>query len=91
MNREFAQRIEEYLSSECEEYGLEYKWEWNEDTRCCEATITNSGQSKELNFRFERRELQIELSEDSFYETAEYNSSVKYFWMLICPVLFAKN
>jgi hypothetical protein len=91
MNSEFEQRIEAYLSSECEEYGLEYEWKWNEDTECCEATITYQDKSKELNFRFENMELQIELSENSFYETAEYNYSVKYFWMLICPVLFAEN
>jgi hypothetical protein len=36
-------------------------------------------------------ELEIELSEGSFYETREYDYSVKYFWMLVAPSLFPNN
>ena len=30
----------------------------------------------------------IELSEDSFYTTREFDETVKYFWMLVSPSLF---
>lgn len=92
MNKEFAQRIEEYLASECDDYDLIYKWEWNEDTGCCEVEIKRDDHTKltkSLSFRYnENGDLTIELSEDSFYPTREYDQTVKYFWMLISPSIF---
>lgn len=32
-------RALEYLTSECSDFDLTYKWEWNEDTRCCEVEV----------------------------------------------------
>jgi len=93
MNNKFTKRLEEYLTTECSDYDLTYKWEWNEDTACCEVEVKRDDYSqniKDLNFRYdqEKDDLTIELSEDSFYVTREFDSSVKYFWMLISPSIF---
>ena len=39
MNKQFADRLEAYLSSEINDYGLTYSWEWCEDTGCCVVKI----------------------------------------------------
>lgn len=95
MNKKFIDRLEEYLSEECSDFGLQYNYKWNEDTDCCEVTITSnySEYDKDLNFRYnqENDDLLIELSEDSFYETREFDYTVKYFWMLVSPALFPTN
>lgn len=95
MNSNFSKRIEEYLSDECGDYGMSYSWEWNEDSELCEATISceHNENEKIVNFRYdeEKDDLLIELSEDSWYVTREYDSSVKYFWMLVAPTLFPNN
>ena len=90
MNQKFAQRIEEYLRSECSDFDLEYSWEWNEDTHKCEVRVIRNGRSIDLNFRYNEKEdfLTIEISEYIFYRTEEFEPSVKYFWMLISPALF---
>lgn len=93
MNKEFSKRVEEYLSSECSDYDLTYQWEWIEDIECCVATIKRNDHTqftKSVNFRYNETDdiLEIELSEDSFYPTCEYDYTVKYFWMLIAPTLF---
>ena len=96
MNDKFYKRLEEYLNSECSDYDLSYNWEWNEDTGCCEVKIKRDDYSqniKYLNFRYieEADDLQIELSEDSFYVTREFDYTVKYFWMLVSPSLFPNS
>jgi|GEM_PF-5262839 len=93
MTDNFSKRIEEFLSSECCDYDLSYRWEWNEDTGCCEAEIKRDDYTqyvKSLNFKYREGDddLEIELSEDSFYVTREFDQTVKYFWMLISPTLF---
>ena len=90
MNKNFAKRIEEYLRSECNDYDLEYYWTWDEDTQNCEVTVMRNKECCSINFRYNEKDnyLKIELSEDSFYRTEEFEPSVKYFWMLISPHLF---
>jgi hypothetical protein len=65
---------------------------WNNDTECCEVKITLDGSDKVkyLNFRYteEDNDLTIELSEDSFYRTREFDETIKYFWILVAPALF---
>jgi len=96
MNDKFNKRLEEYLSSECGDYDMTYTWKWNEDTACCEVQVKRDDYSQlstELNFRYNEKndDLEIELSEDSFYTTREFDYSVKYFWMLVAPALFPKT
>lgn len=95
MNEKFAKRLEEYLQSECSDYGLKYTWKWDEDCNCCEVIISseNNDNKKYLNFKYIERtdDLEIELSEDSYYITREFDYSVKYFWMLISTTLFTNN
>jgi len=52
--------------------------------------VKNRDNFKMLNFRYDKNndDLLIELSEDSFYITREFDQTVKYFWMLIAPTLF---
>lgn len=95
MNKEFAELLEEYLSSECGDYSMSYTWKWDDDSECVVATIksTLNNNEKEVLFRYDEKErnLLIELSEDSWYETAEFEWSVKYFWMLVAPALWPEN
>ena len=93
MNSKFSKRLQEYLESECSDYDLSFTWEWDEDCQWCKVVITRYELNKELHFRYndKKDELMIELSEDSYYITKEYDWSVKYFWMLICPAFFRNN
>jgi len=95
MNKKFTDRLREYLDSECSDFGLDYDYKWCEDTRCCEVEIKRnySENNKWLYFRYNEKEdnLLIELSEDSFYETREFDETVKYFWMLVSPSIFPNN
>lgn len=90
MNDKFTKRLNEYLDSECDDYDMTYSWEWNDDAQLCEVDINRGKYSKRLFFRYnkDKDDLLIELSEDSFYTTREFDSSVKYFWMLVAPTLF---
>ena len=92
MNSKFKERLEEYLNSECSDYDLSYNWEWVEDCQFCEVEVKRNGTPyvKSLYFRYNEKEndLTIELSEDSYYVTREFDESVKYFWMLVSPALF---
>lgn len=95
MNKKFIDRLTEYLDSECDDYDLEYDYKWCEDTANCEVEIKQgySDRSRWLNFRYDEKkdDLSIELSEDSFYVTREFDYTVKYFWMLVAPALFPNN
>lgn len=95
MNDKFAKRLREYLESECSDYDLKFSWEWDSDCDWCEVTITRDcgeQHAKELKFKYDegKDDLLIELSEDSYYATREFDSTVKYFWMLISPAIFPK-
>jgi len=97
MNSNFAERLKEYLESECSDYGMKYKWLWDEDYNWCNVTISLENYYPELevdlHFRYDEKKdsLLIELSEDSFYETREFDQTVKYFWMKVSPVLFSNH
>lgn len=92
MNQKFANRLESYLKSECSDFGLTYSWEWVEDYGCAVATISrdHSDHKKEVRFKYinQNDDLKIELSEDSYYVTREFDQTVKYFWMLVSPTIF---
>lgn len=95
MNSNFSNRLEEYLSDECGDYGMSFRWKWDEDNEICETTISCKYNENEkiINFRYDegKDDLLIELHEDSWYVTREFDSSVKYFWMLVAPALFPDN
>lgn len=90
MNKDFSEKLKEYLDSECDDYDLSYKWDWIEDCNFCEVIVTRLDYTSCINFKYENNDLAIELSEDSYYKTRWWESSVKYFWMLISPDLFPK-
>ena len=92
MNQKFASRLDTFLKSECSDYDLTYSWEWVEDYGCVEAIIGRDGtkQSKTVRFKYDYKndDLRIELCEDSYYVTREFDQTVKHFWMLIAPTIF---
>ena len=93
MNDKFVKRLTEFLDSECDDYGLNYSWEWNSDTECCEVEITRYDYKAYVEFKYNEKadDLSIEMGEDSWYETREFDYSVKYFWMMIAPEVFPTN
>ena len=90
MNKKFKTRLTEYLDSECSDYGLSYRYEWEEDSESVEAYVNNEDYATSVTFKYneESDNLLIELSVDNFVETRECDETVKYFWMLIAPKLF---
>ena len=90
MNKKFKTRLTEYLDSECSDYGLSYRYEWEEDSEIVEAYVKNDDYVTSVMFKYNETEddLLIEISIDCFYETRESDETVKYFWMLIAPKLF---
>ena len=85
---DFEKALKEFLDNEVSDYGLSYSYSIDfEDI--ASVTVKRYENEIDVNFRFHEKEgLQIELSEDSWYRVREYDWTVKYFWMLICPALF---
>lgn len=83
-------RLEEYLDSECDNYDLEYNYTFDHDRERFVVEIKRNGKSCYIVLKYEPLidELSIELIDNCFYVTKEYDYTVKYFWMLIAPALF---
>jgi hypothetical protein len=90
MNNKFCDLLNEFLDHECDDYGLSYSWEWNEDMQCCEVIIKKDDHAVCVAFRYneDMNSLEIELKEGDWYITREYDSSVKYFWIAVARTLF---
>lgn len=90
MSNKFSKKLTEFLDYECDDYGLEYSWEYCEDTDSCEVTITRLSYMACASFKYNYKDdqLSIELGEDSWYNVNYYDWSVKYFWMVISPGVF---
>ena len=96
MNENFEKRLKEYLDSECDDYDMAYFIDKDDTSEFwCQVQVfrNDNWTTKWVNFKYDETKdvLLIELSEDSFYETKEYDYSVKYFWMLVAPALFPNN
>ena len=94
MDSKFAKNLEEFLSSECGEYGLSYSWKWDDDYAWCEVTIVRDSREDRtvsVPFRFQNDNLIIEMCEDSWQTVKEYDHTVKYFWMKVSPIVFSIN
>jgi hypothetical protein len=93
ITKKFANRLTEFLDSECSDYDLKYNWEWCKDTESCNVEISRDDKVAYIDFRYKEitNELEIELCEDCWYIVEEFEPSVKYFWMLISPKLFSNN
>lgn len=92
MNKEFRERLEEFLNSECDDYGLQYSYEYDEENESCDVEITSdyNSNSKCLVFNYDEKkdDLTLELVEGSFYKVREFDYTVKYFWLLVAPAMF---
>ena len=73
----------EYLDSECSDFDMSYETVYN-----YEVTVKRFDNVADLTFRFNENQLQIELSEECWYDTDFFEWSVKYFWMLVSTELF---
>ena len=83
------EKLKEYLDSECSDYDMSYEVEYDESNEQYVATISRFDKCVDIIFRINKNQnLKIELSPDSWYETEEFEWTVKYFWMLVAPKLF---
>jgi hypothetical protein len=90
MDNNFEKRLEEYLSSECNDYSMDYSWKWNENAGYCEVEIARYDYRACVNFKYNmtNNTLSVDMDDDNFYETSEFDWTVKYFWMIVAPSLF---
>ena len=91
MNNNFKKRLEEFLDSECEEYGLIYTWKWIDECDFCEVELENNTDFNfTLFFKYneENDDLLINTYEDVYEIVREFDWRVKYFWILVSPKLF---
>jgi hypothetical protein len=90
MNRDFENRLRQYLNAVCVDFGMSYVYEWNQDIECCQVEIKREGKIKYLSFKHDEKfnDVMIELCEYSFHTTREFDYTVKYFWILVSPRLF---
>lgn len=93
MNKKFATRLEEFLSSELDDYSLYWDWEWDEGYEYCIVTVEDPCRNvkSESTFRYDEKnnQLLIQLGESNWHITEEFEPSVKYFWMDISPKLMS--
>jgi hypothetical protein len=89
MNKEFARELTELLDNECRSYNLSYEWEYDpyNDEVNVEVHSEYSGKKTIVNFRW-RNHLEIELTEDSWYQIEWFEPTIKYFWMIVSRDLF---
>lgn len=92
MNKKAVDRLTEFLDTECDDYGLSYDYKWEDGYECFEVDIDRDIGEYVSHVRMKYNEdndvLSIEMGEDCWYETKEYDSSVKYFWMVVSPAVF---
>jgi len=91
MNNEATEQLNELLESELNDFGFEYKWEWCEDSQCFDVEIEPNYYPEEsvlIQIKYEDEKLKIELSEDCWYEIRFWDSSIKYFWMKLSPLIW---
>lgn len=95
----FVRKLTEFLDSETDDYSLAYEISPIDDDGVVEVLTWVYGDNKEIikeetknstYWKFEDNELKIEMGEDtdSWEAVADYNWTVKYFWMMVSPYLF---
>lgn len=90
------EKLKNFLDSEVDDYDMSYEIEsvdFTEDKPEFYATVKVKRWENEIDvcFRVKNGELQIELSEDCWYNIREFDWTVKYFWMLVSPALFPRG
>lgn len=83
-------RLTEFLDSECSDYDMSYDYELEDLNFDIEITARNPERVSNIFMRYneDTEQLEIELSEDCYYEIKEWDWTVKYFCMLVSPDLF---
>ncbi len=93
----FIEKLESFLGSECNDYGLSYSWDWADDSDFkIEATIKRNDLEEieeVVLFDYQDGDLLLCMSYDCdvWEKVTEYDWRVKYFWMLIAPVVFPRG
>lgn len=91
MEGKFKEELESFLESECDDYGMSFTVEYNGDTASVVVSSEYNGRCIDLEFKYENRELLMEMY-DGHWETVRWwDWQVKYFWMKVSPVLFSNN
>lgn len=90
MNENFNKRLNEFLDSECDDFDLSYKFEYDEDLNLCNVEVFRLDKSIDINFKYDNKDddLSIELTEDNYNIIREFDWTVKFFWMLVSSELF---
>jgi len=93
MNKKFTDKLEYFLSHECDDYDLKYDYVWDNDMDCCVVKISLDDDSRQciLYFKYDdvEDELDLEVAEDFYTSVSCLDSSVKEFWILVAPKVFA--
>ncbi len=87
--KDFVEQLTALLDSECEDYGIKYDYELEENH--AEVTISLNGLVARISFKYVDGTLYIDRYEDAWEKIAEYDWTVKYLWMIIAPALWPTN
>lgn len=98
MNEMFKKELDDFLKSECDDYGISYEYS-EEDEEIfggfCYLGVEISRYDNEAyaSFRYdmESGKLGIDMYDDNWENIARYDSSVRYFWIYAAPALFPER
>jgi hypothetical protein len=90
MKKEFRKRLIEFLDTECFDYSIEYSIEEIDGWDGCEVTLRNSHSEAYIEFKYDndKDDLLINIYEDIYEATREFDWTVKYFWQQVSPQLW---
>ena len=91
MNDKAIAALKDYLDHECDDYGMQYTWEWDDGGEYFDVTVSleYTDRKASVYFRYKANKLSIELGEDCWYQTEWWENTVKYFWMIVSPKLWS--
>lgn len=103
INYRFAQKLEAFLSSECDDYGIISETTFDDiSLNTAHVALKRNGNSVDLKFRYipnrhtplhdeVHDDIALCMYEDCYEIVREYDWTVRYFWMKVAPYLFPVN
>lgn len=103
INYRFAQKLEAFLDSECDDYDILSETVFDEiSLNKAQVTLSRNGYSVSLKFRYipnryvplydeVHDDIALCMYEDCYEIVREYDLTVRYFWMKVAPRLFPVN
>ena len=89
-HNEFVPKLEEFLDSECDDYGIDYQYELENNYASVDLSLHGEVKTT-VYFKHENRQLYINMGEDSWYKVDFFDRTVKYFWVKVAPDLWGDN